>query len=183
MKATEILMEEHAVIERVLTALVTAVNRLEAGETVRPGFFIDAAGFIKGFADGCHHKKEEDVLFVSLLAHGLPTQGGPVQVMLAEHDQGRKFANQMREGAQRWEAGDLSGRQQVINAARDYVALLRNHIFKENNVLFPLADKVVPPLEHDKITQDFERVEHEETGEGVHEKYLALAEKLEKELE
>ena len=183
MKATEILMEEHAVIERVLTALVTAVNRLEAGETVRPGFFIDAAGFIKGFADGCHHKKEEDVLFVSLLAHGLPTQGGPVQVMLAEHDQGRKLANQMREGAQRWEAGDLSGRQQVINAARDYVALLRNHIFKENNVLFPLADKVVPPFEHDKITQDFERVEHEETGEGVHEKYLALAEKLEKELE
>ena len=90
--------------------------------------------------------------------------------------------NQMREGALRWEAGDFSGRQQVITAARDYVALLRNHIFKENNVLFPLADKVVPPPEQDKITQDFERVEHEETGEGVHEKYLALAGKLEREL-
>jgi hemerythrin-like domain-containing protein len=46
-----------------------------------------------------------------------------------------------------------------------------------------MADSVVPPAEQHQITQDFERVEHEETGEGIHEKYLTLAEKLEKELE
>ena len=182
MKATDILMEEHIVIERVLTALETSVHRLEQGQNVRPGFFIDAADFIKGFADGCHHKKEEEVLFVSLLAYGLPTQGGPVQVMLSEHDQGRKLAAQMREGAQRWEAGDPSGRLEVISAAKNYVAMLRNHIYKENNVLFPMADRVIPPTEHERLSEDFERVEHEETGEGVHEKYLALANKLEREL-
>jgi hemerythrin-like domain-containing protein len=183
MKATEILMEEHVVIERVLTALETALQRLEGGKTIRPGFFIESADFFKGFADGCHHKKEEDVLFPALTAHGLPKQGGPVQVMLTEHVQGRRFVAQMREAAQRWEAGEQPARQHVVSAATKYVELLRNHIFKENNVLFPMADQIVPPAEQHQITQDFERVEHEETGEGIHEKYLALTEKLENELE
>ncbi|MGE5602975.1 MAG: hemerythrin domain-containing protein, partial [Nitrososphaerales archaeon] len=65
MQATDILMEEHRVIERVLTSLERAAVRLDNGEAVRPGFFVDAADFVKGFADGCHHKKEEGVLFTA----------------------------------------------------------------------------------------------------------------------
>ena len=182
MKATEILMDEHRVIERVLAALEEAAQRLEGGQ-MRAGFFTDAAGFIKGFADGCHHKKEEGVLFVAMTAHGVPQQGGPIGVMLAEHEQGRAFTRGMRAAAQKWEAGDPSARSEVARNALGYVALLRQHIFKENNVLFPMADSVIPLAEQNQVTEDFERVEHEETGEGVHEKYLALAEKLEKELE
>jgi len=180
MKATEILMDEHRVIERVLTALEKAAGRVESG-LMRPGFFVDAAEFIKGFADGCHHKKEEGVLFVALVAHGVPDRDGPVGVMLAEHEQGRAFTRAMHAAAQKWDAGDPLARSEVARNALGYVALLRQHIFKENNVLFPMADRVIPLAEQDQVTEDFERVEHEETGEGVHEKYLALAEKLEKE--
>jgi hemerythrin-like domain-containing protein len=61
------------------------------------------------------------------------------------------------------------------------VALLRQHIYKEDNILFPMADRVIPLEKQEKVAEDFERIEHEETGEGVHEKYLALAEVLEKE--
>ena len=183
MEATQILMEEHVVIGRVLTSLEVATQRLEEGKTIRPGFFIEAADFLKGFADGCHHRKEENVSFVALIIHGLPKQGGPVQVMLAEHEQGRRTVAQMREAAQLWDGGDQSAREEVISAATSYVALLRNHISKENNILFPMADQVIPASEQDRIVQDFERVEHEETGQGVHEKYLAMAELLEKELE
>ena len=63
MNATEILMDEHRVIERVLDALESAANLATQGGQIRPGFFIDASDFIKGFADGCHHMKEEGVLF------------------------------------------------------------------------------------------------------------------------
>ncbi len=66
MKATEILMEEHRVIERVLTSLEIASNRLSLGQAIPADFFLKAADFIKGFADGCHHKKEEGVLKVIL---------------------------------------------------------------------------------------------------------------------
>jgi hemerythrin-like domain-containing protein len=69
----------------------------------------------------------------------------------------------------------------VIYAARNYVRLLHQHIAKEDQILFPMADRVIPAAKHDEVWEAFEKVEHEETGEGVHEKYLALAEALEAE--
>jgi len=182
MEATDILMAEHRVIERVLAVLNTAAERLEQGQPVRPGFFIDASDFIKGFADGCHHLKEEGVLFEAMVNHGMPRLGGPIAVMLADHEQGRSFTRGMRAAAQKLEAGDASAREAVITNARGYTTLLQQHIMKEDNILFPMADRVIPVAEHAKVAEDFERVEHEETGEGVHEKYLALAASLESEL-
>jgi hemerythrin-like domain-containing protein len=181
MKATEILMEEHNVIERVLAAMQMAATRLSQGEQIRPAFFINAALFIQNFADGCHHKKEEGVLFVAMNEAGVPTEGGPIAVMLAEHEQGRLFTREMRDAAQKWEMGDQSARRPVARDALGYVALLRRHIYKENNILFPMADRVLSSELQEKVAADFERIEREETGAGVHEKYLALAEVLEKE--
>ena len=183
MKATDILMEEHSVIERVLDTLEIAAERLEKGQPVRPGMFIEAADFIQGFADGCHHKKEEGVLFPSMSAQGVPVQGGPIGVMLSEHEQGRIYTRAMRQAAERLAKGDSQASQEISQNARGYVALLRQHIFKENNILFPMANRVIPPDQQEKVAEDFEHIEHEETGEGVHEKYLALAGALEKELQ
>lgn len=180
MQATQILIEEHRVIERVLSALQVSAERLSRSEQVQPEFFLNAALFIKDFADGCHHRKEEGVLFVAMTESGVPAQGGPIGVMLAEHEQGRAFTRAMKEAAQEWKDGDLSAQAAVIQNALGYVALLRQHIHKENNILFPMADRVIPPDRQDKVAAEFEHIEHEETGEGVHEKYLALAEVLEK---
>jgi hemerythrin-like domain-containing protein len=87
----------------------------------------------------------------------------------------------MKEAAEKLEAGDGSAREAVIANARGYAALLRQHIAKENNILFPMADRAIPSTSQEKVTQDFDHIEHEETGAGVHEKYLALAERLESE--
>ncbi len=182
MQATEILMAEHRVIEKVLDTLESAVVQMRQGKDIRPGFFLDAADFVKGFADGCHHVKEEKVLFTSMADHGVPVQGGPVGVMLSDHEQGRGFIRAMRAAAERWQAGDLSARDEVMKNALGYTALLRQHIQKEDQILFPMADRVIPTGEQDAVYEGFEQVEHEETGEGVHERYLALADRLESEL-
>jgi hemerythrin-like domain-containing protein len=182
MKATDILMSEHRVIERVIATLETAANRLQAGQEVRPGFFMDATDFIKGFADGCHHHKEEGVLFKALQANGMPAGQGPIAVMLSEHEQGRKFTRAMRAAAEQLQAGDPAARATLVANARGYAALLRQHIQKEDQVLFPMAGRIIPVEKQEQVVQDFEKVEHEETGAGVHEKYLALAESLEKEM-
>ena len=182
MKATDILMSEHRVIERVIATLEKGAHNLEAGKAVRPGFFVDASDFIKGFADGCHHRKEEGVLFRMLGEHGMPVEGGPVGVMLYEHEQGRAFTRGMRAAAERFQAGDPTARAEIIQNALGYAALLRQHIQKEDRVLFPMADQVIPAAEYAQVLDGFEHVEHEETGEGIHEKYLALAGKLEKEI-
>lgn len=182
MKATNELMEEHRVIERVLDALEAGANRLEAGEPIRPEFFLEAAAFAKGFTDGCHHQKEEGVLFTTMEKYGIPVQGGPIGVMLSEHETGRAYTRSLREAAQRLQYGDETARDKVVENARGYAALLHQHIFKEDNILFPMADRVIPSSNQEAIWQGFEKIEHEETGEGIHEKYLALAGALEAEL-
>src|SRR5512146_589372 len=181
MKATDILSSEHRIIERVIASLEIGAEKLQAGSAVRPGFFVDAADFIKGFADGCHHRKEEGVLFTTMAGFGFPTEDGPIAVMLSEHEQGRQFTRGMREAALKLESGDESARAVVAQNALGYAALLRQHILKEDGVLFPMANRVIPGDRQEQVFEDFERVEHEETGEGVHEKYLALAEQLEAE--
>ena len=145
MQATQILMDEHRVIERVLTALQVTAGRVSRGEEMQPA------------------------------------QGGPIGVMLAENGQGRHFTRGLKDAAEKWEAGDLSARAAVVQNALFYVALLRQHIQKEYNVLFPMAELLIPPDRQKKITADFERIDDEETGKGMHEKYLALAEVLERE--
>jgi hemerythrin-like domain-containing protein len=181
-KATEILMQEHRVIERVLASLEKAADALNEGQPVRPGFFTDAADFVKGFADGCHHKKEEGVLFEEMVQAGLPRDVGPVAVMLSEHEQGRAYTRGMRAAAERLDAGDFLARGELVRNALGYARLLRQHIQKEDGILFPMADQMLPAPRQDAVLDGFEHVEHEETGEGVHEKYLALAESLEREV-
>ena len=181
MKATEELKSEHRVIERVLGSLELAAGKLEQGQAVRPAFFLEAADFIKNFADGCHHHKEEGVLFVKMVECGMPKEQGPIAVMLDEHEQGRAFTRAMREAAEKLAAGDRAAEGAVIKNARGYAALLRQHISKEDNILFNMADRVIPPQEHDAVAAAFAHVEHHETGPGVHQKYLALAEALERE--
>jgi hemerythrin-like domain-containing protein len=182
MEATEILKSEHRVIEGVLETLEEAVTRLETGQTIRPGFFLDVADFNQNFADGCHHRKEEGVLFVAMADHGIPEQGGPVGVMLAEHEQGRAITRSMLVSAKQLQAGDQTARQRLAQAARGYISLLRQHIFKEDHILFPMADRVIPADQYQQVLEDFEKVESEETGHGVHEKYLDLAHRLKEEL-
>ncbi len=181
MKATDELKSEHRVIERVLGGLEIMAKRLESGEAVRPQFFLEAADFIKGFADGCHHHKEEGVLFPAMVQSGMPKEQGPIAVMLSEHEQGRAFTQRMRAAAERLASGDRAAGAAVAENARGYAALLRQHIFKEDNVLFNMAEKVLNPAEQVQVGEAFRHVEHEETGAGVHDKYLALANKLERE--
>lgn len=182
MQATEILMQEHRVIERLINALQAGAQALESNTPIRPGFFIEAADFIRGFADGCHHLKEEGVLFKMMTSNGIPVEGGPVGMMLHEHEMGRQYTSAMRAAAEKWSQGDESARRDVLENALGYVALLRQHIVKEENILFPMADRVIPSIDYPAVLAGFEHVEHEETGEGIHAKYLALAEKLNAEM-
>jgi len=181
MKPTDVLRREHRLIERVLGALEVAAERLRAGEAVEPTFFLRAAAFIKEYADGCHHQKEEGVLFPAMQEAGVPVEGGPIGVMLDEHEEGRRLTAAMRAGAERLAAGDAEARDAIAESALGYVALLRGHIMKEDNVLFPMAEEAMPPGARSEVAGAIERIERDESDRGLPQRYLALAEALERE--
>lgn len=181
MIATDMLMEEHRVIERMLSALTVQAQRLKEGAAVRTGFFLDATDFIRNFADGCHHRKEEDALFQAMTDAGLSTQTGPIAILLAEHEQSRVYARALEKSARELESGKAATRDEVAWNALAYADLLRRHITRENDFFFPLAGRLIPYDEQAKLAAEFERIELEETGAGAHAKYHALAEAMERE--
>ncbi len=178
MKATEILMQEHRLIEQVLDCLEEAAGRLEDGEEIDPGFFIDAAEFIAGFADGGHHRKEEDILFVAMTARDMPEDVGPVAVMLHEHEEGRRFTAGFRGAAERMHDGDADASAEVTRNAFDYVNLMREHIVKEDNVLFPMAEQIIAEDEIQRVSQEFMQILARDQENGEIERYQALVAKL-----
>lgn len=181
MEATDILIEEHRIIERVLSALETQAGRLQAGSPVRPGFFLDATSFFRNFIDGCHHRKEEESFFMAMMDAGLSNQTGPIAIMIAEHEQGREYTRAMEKAARALAGGQSSARDDLTRTTLEYVALLRQHIRRENNLVFKMAEQLIPPARRKELTEEFERIEREEIGAGIHEKYHRLAEAMEKE--
>lgn len=177
--ASDELMHEHRIIERVLDALETASGHLESGQPVRPEFFLEAADFIAGFADGCHHRKEEGVLFGAMVESGLPRpEEPPLDMFLDEHVQGRALTRGMRDAARRLQSGDASARAAIVSNARQYVELLRDHIVKEDEMLFPMADEMFSVEQQRSVLLAFERVEREDVGVEAHGSFRALAERL-----
>ncbi len=175
-KATALLSDEHRVIERVLVA----VEKL----TEKPVFtsldsWKKALDFIRHFADQCHHLKEEKILFPALEAHGIPNDGGPIGMMLLEHEEGRSYVRAMFDALGKIEAGDPSAPPALFENAKRYTRLLREHIQKEDEILFRMADEVIPADEQKQLLKTFETHEAEEMGAGVHEKYLTIAQELE----
>ncbi len=138
----QLLMEEHGEIERMLDALETRVAELGRGE-FPTAFFTEALDFFRDFADGRHHQKEEDVLFPRMIAAGLPSPGGPVDCMLKDHQAGRAHVAAMRASLAAAGAGDSEAIETVRSRATAYIGMLRDHIWKEDNILFPMAEQLV----------------------------------------
>jgi hemerythrin-like domain-containing protein len=161
-----------------LDVVEAAANRLEAGQEVAPEIFSQAADFFRNFTDACHHAKEEELLFPLLENHGVPREGGPVGVMLLEHEQGRAYVRGLAQAAERYASGEGAAAQVLVQNSRGYVALLRQHIFKEDRVLFNLADDLLSPAENDDLVKRFDQVEAERMGPGVHEHYHDLIAEL-----
>ena len=179
MSATDVLKDEHRGVERMLAIVEAASNRLAAGGAVPAELYLNAVDFFRGFTDGCHHAKEESKLFPALEQHGVSRQGGPVGVMLAEHEMGRTYVRAMAEAAARYSQGDKSAASGLVQCGRSYVSLLRQHIAKEDGILFPLADRVLSEGEQAQLGEEFEAIERERTGPGEHERYHHMLDELE----
>ncbi|MCS6816626.1 MAG: hemerythrin domain-containing protein [Blastocatellia bacterium] len=175
----EILMHEHRIIERALRALRGVCQRLASGASVPADVPLQLVGFFQTFADRCHHGKEEKHLFPTLEAHGVPREGGPIGVMLDEHELGRGLVREMAEAASAYGRGESDAASRFVSAAERYMDLLAQHIYKEDNVLFRIAENVLEAPTKAALTEAFER-EEAALGLGTHEHYEALASELEK---
>jgi len=177
MKATQQLKDEHEGVKIMLNILEQVCQELEAGESLNKEHFDGILEFLRVFVDKCHHGKEEDLLFPALIAVGVPKEG-PIAVMLHEHELGRRYVKAMSEAYATYLAADKPTPKDIIQNGHGYISLLRDHIEKENNVLFVMADSCLSEKRQDELFEGFEKIEEERIGVGKHEQFHGLLEKL-----
>ncbi|MGB4268510.1 MAG: hemerythrin domain-containing protein [Spirochaetota bacterium] len=166
--ASEDLIKEHESILYGLKILEKMIEIYTRNKEINYNDVKEIINFFKLFADKCHHGKEEEVLFPVMERARIPKENGPIGQMLYEHDKGRNYIRLMEEGLQKKQL------EFFIENALKYINLLRDHITKENNILFPLGDRRIPTDIQKNILEAFEK--HEETvmGKGTHEKLHEL---------
>lgn len=151
-KPTTILSDEHKNILKVIDSVLKKCDELEAGDEIDKEFFIRAVDFIKNYADKFHHAKEEDILFAELNKDGVLEHCNPIGQMLHEHGLGRDFVSNLSEAV---EKGDKAG---AVKNAMGYCELLQEHIFKEDNILYPMADESLSENAQKLIAEKFAQI-------------------------
>ncbi|MCU4163840.1 hemerythrin domain-containing protein [Carboxylicivirga caseinilyticus] len=150
---TQILSDEHQIILKVIDAVYSECAELEKGKALDIGFFQKTIDFIKNYADKFHHAKEEDILFKAMLENVEHLHCNPISVMLHEHDEDRTFVKGIEEGISE------NNRSKIIDNTLGYGMLLRDHIYKEDNVLYPMAEEALSDGQKDVVNQKYTEIE------------------------
>lgn len=152
-ETSKILSKEHENILKVVDALEFEIGELE-NKKIDTEFFKNVIDFIRNYADKFHHAKEEDILFKEFnkCAEEGCVHCNPVEQMLVEHDDGRESVKKMENGLSE------NDKDKLIEGARHYTELIREHIFKEDNILYPMADDAISQNAQKEMLEKFKKI-------------------------
>ncbi len=160
--ATQNLENDHVQILR----LIEVMERITQSPNPNVEHMETIVKVIREFADGLHHAKEEQLLFPLMVQKGFSNETGPVAAMLHDHEEGRNFVKGMAGNISLYKQGESGALKAIYSNMLGYADLLKNHIGKENKVLFRMADNVFTPAEQESLLLDFTKIENkQETGQ------------------
>lgn len=180
MKPADELKAEHRLIGKALHTLSKLSKTLEDDQSVPLELLREELDFIVNFADKCHHKKEEAILFPILENQLISVPNDPVPQMLDDHEKGRTLIKSLAEAVDKFAAGDRRQRNRISTLINEYTQLLICHIRRENQILVRLIERMLPADQKLVVAERFEAIE-EDLGPDYHQKYTRLADKLQKE--
>ena len=177
-KATADLMNEHEAILSAIQTLERMMAVMEKSTSVDTEDIHDFIGFLKEFADKCHHGKEEALLFPLLEKRGVSPNGCPIGVLIHDHQTGRTLVTGLAEAVEAYQKGDLTAREALLKNLHGITELYPGHIWKEDYLAFPMANKVLNAEDQQSLSEEFEKVD-ENIGKDVYQRLIFLADHLE----
>lgn len=175
--STASLRRDHELIEKVIKAMESTIQLLSDGKQIPESILLPVIDFSKNFTDVCHHSKEENSLFPALEQAGMPRHMGPIAMMLIDHERSREIGKEMENSAKNYIlSGDST---KLISDMQQYVEHITEHLWKENNKLFMMAEARLQYVSKkiDKELNEIEESKLKETGK-TREHYEQLAETL-----
>ena len=179
--STSSLRRDHDLIDKVIKSMETTITLLEASKKIPESIIVPVIDFSKNFTIVCHHSKEEKSLFPALEKAGMPTHMGPIAKMLMEHEVTKKIANKMEESSKNYfKTGNAS---QLISDMKEYVAHVTDHLWKENNRLFMMAEARLQNVSQ-QVDSELNQIEKEKLDEigKTREQYENIAEEFNKKI-
>lgn len=176
--ATEDLMREHGVVERLLLIYDTGIRRLGQGEDLDPTILTQAAETMRDFVHDYHEKNEEDQVFPRFKSAGRMVE--LVTVLQAQHGACRKLTERVLDLAPK--SGSKDQRDQMIQAMQATITMYRPHAAREDTDVFPTLRSLITPNEFEQMGEVLEKSETEKFGADGFEKVAKQVEALEKRL-
>ncbi|HEY3384693.1 MAG TPA: PAS domain-containing protein [Vicinamibacterales bacterium] len=170
---SDLLMNDHQTTEKVFDA----VERALTADRPSPATLRDAARYFQEYVDGCHNKKEEDHLFPLIEQRGIPRHGGPLAVMLSEHDQNRSLLPRFVALVDEYLTGNAAVIDELRAVFAQYAELLKGHFWKENDILYPMARRVMSNADAEAVVAGIAATEAS-VGPDTRAKYYALADRI-----
>lgn len=154
-----ILIEEHKIMLQMAEKLNTAAKKvLQASDISHAGDEIHNIQHIaEDFEDAeKHYLREENVLFPVLEKHGITE---PPAIMWVEHNKIREKKKNLHKLMENLNVTSFQDfKKQLAETAESLNSLLTNHFYKENNILFPAALRVITNEEWTEIRKEFDEI-------------------------
>ncbi len=150
----DLLVAEHEMIERSMAVLQHCLENID--DTIKkPRQLIRSLDFLLEFGDKIHNRKEENFLFPLMEERGIPTAGGPLGVMLQEHEMERELLSTMLTRVSSLASSPPDKRQEFCRKGFEYLQIRAEHIWKENDILYPMARKVLNDQDNTNLLASF----------------------------
>jgi PAS domain S-box-containing protein len=154
-----ILIEEHKMLQQITEKLIILNEKIQRAENI--DLVIEELSQIKHTLNELidaekHYLREENVLFPILEKHGITE---PPAIMWMEHNQLRENKKQLKtliDDSTRISFSDF--KEQLSKLISSIKSVLDAHIYKENNILFPVAQRVITEREWIDIREDFDEI-------------------------
>jgi len=142
MNGIDLLIQEHKNVSRMLLVIRKVCFKFMETNEIDYEDFDKIISFIRNFADGHHHNKEEIFLFNKMVEHlGQAGKNAITHGMLVEHDLGRLYIKNLIEALENYKNDNKEAKLDIIANAISYATLLENHIHKEDNIIFNFAKR------------------------------------------
>ncbi|MDX1775559.1 MAG: PAS domain-containing protein [Desulfobulbales bacterium] len=178
----DFLVAEHEMIERAMAVLKNNLERIDTA-VKKPLQMQRAIDFLLEFGDKMHNTREEKFLFPLMGEKGLPIEGGPIGVMLMEHDAERHLLQRMMTELPGLAEASAAGRQKFAAEGFEYLKVRAEHIWKENDVLYAMGRKVFSEEENASLLHDFTSLDRQTYGPEAREHYNRMLVEVEKDSE
>ena len=179
MKATEDLMYEHKAIKLILSVMSNISESIKDKKVFYTNDVEKIVDFLSVYVDKCHRNKEEAVFYPALLMTKYPTEEMPVGMLINEHKIGKGYLDEITCCVENCKIGSTFSCERIADCMANYVQLIQDHILKEENDYFPLANKALSVEAQKEISKQFQLINDEFVGLDIHTRYDELLKSME----